>query len=987
MTSYMSKYSQQLKDEYKTLHISSPKEQLQCKSSDYVDVFLEKVDEKVSEDEYYGKVNSISKPSWLSSSNRKKTPSGSSLCLADVLNVEEGKKKVILIEGGPGMGKSTLAIKICKSWATGESFQQYDAIILLPLQDHDIQKAKEISDLLQIENKEERTQLNDEITKSLGNRICFILDGYDELPKPLQNDSVFVKLSKKLPKCTVLYISRPEAFVKLRSVISQKIKIYGFRQEEVNKYIKSAYREVDDGEKKAQDLISKVTNNISIRNILWIPIISAIICHIFLLKSNLPNTLTELYKILCLNLIFRHINKQNPEEEDDPDSFDNLPEPYNKQFHNLCFLAYKGKEQGKITFSNHELKEIDIHINEQGGLGFLLIVPTMTLCGRQKLYGFLHPTLQEFYAAMYISKLSPKEQLEHLNKYQFNDDFQMIWRFYSGITGLENKDILEHMLPSKWVFSDYRKERIVELLLCIYETQYHHNKISQFVGEHMAGTIDLVDQRLHHEQTVYCAIGYFLKEYKGVLEKIKLANCHIDDEACEILLPALLTAMSFERGDSKVYLNLWSHSLTNKSSDHITSLVSSNYPIRRLDVGRCMVQNSISKEIVKKIGCNTVITRLTLCQSYLTSSDLELLGKMLSINNTLSFLDISDNNLGPNGCGYMAKWENISLKTLIMKRCCIGHIGVNEVGLMLLYNPSVDSIDLEQNDIKDNGIKMLVEHLLKCNSIEYLNLRKNSITDTGAEDIVRLFTGGHSNLTYIALSKNKFKLGINLILELIGRINSLHVNKIELDDVPCAPLSTVLHKMKFISFSAQFGDYDEIKDSLANTTVLKELQIYKGSDRANSAICNGISRNSSITNLTFCDGCLNKTLSHLSNIIHSNETISSLVINYVNISSKDSLVLADALSENTTIKAMKIVPQYVNDRFDQKTALSFLQKLKKNDTLETLTLGITQVTNSNYKSIRGVEELVSHINNARRDRDIPETSMMKVYLLRCEQRY
>ena len=60
------------------------------------------------------------------------------LTIADVLDVKEEENKVILIEGGPGMGKSTLAIKICKCWADGELLKEYDAVILLPLCDPEI---------------------------------------------------------------------------------------------------------------------------------------------------------------------------------------------------------------------------------------------------------------------------------------------------------------------------------------------------------------------------------------------------------------------------------------------------------------------------------------------------------------------------------------------------------------------------------------------------------------------------------------------------------------------------------------------------------------------------------------------------------------------------------------------------------------------------------------------------------------------------------
>jgi len=88
------------------------------------------------------------------------------------------------------MGKSTLAIKICKSWADDELLQEYDAIILLPLRDPEIQAANNIGDLLLIASKNQRDLLYDEITASEGDKVCFIFEGYDELPDELRRASV-----------------------------------------------------------------------------------------------------------------------------------------------------------------------------------------------------------------------------------------------------------------------------------------------------------------------------------------------------------------------------------------------------------------------------------------------------------------------------------------------------------------------------------------------------------------------------------------------------------------------------------------------------------------------------------------------------------------------------------------------------------------------------------------------------------------------------
>ena len=443
------------------LSLCSPDELLECKSLHYVSLLLTKFDKKLNkirEGILSGHLSDIMKTIPSSVSDTR------SLTLVDVLNVKEDRNKVILIEGGPGMGKSTLAIKICKSWANGELLEEYDAVILLPLRDPEIQAASKIGDLLLVENKNEREALYDEITVSQGDKICFILEGYDELPEQLRKAPVFAKLKEKLPKCTLIYTSRPEACNQLQHTVSQRIEIQGFKEEQIYEYINKAFENVEDGKERALKLTSLVKCNPSIRSILYVPINVAIICHLFLLTLTLPNTLTQLYTLLCLNLILRHINKYHAGEVDYLTSLHDLPTHISKHFLNLCLIAYKGREDNKAVFSSCELESYGIDASKLSGLGLLLIASSTSVYGREKSYNFLHLTLQEFCAAFYVSKLSDRKQFECFEKYQFHGNFQVIWRLYAGISKLKNKDILWHMLPSKWVKSSYRKKRTIELL-------------------------------------------------------------------------------------------------------------------------------------------------------------------------------------------------------------------------------------------------------------------------------------------------------------------------------------------------------------------------------------------------------------------------------------------------------------------------------------------------------------------------------------------
>ena len=946
----MSKYRQQLKNTYDELSLGSPEELLECKSSRYVSLLLTKFDKKLKrerEELVSGQLdNIIMRNIPLSSADTRP------LTIADVLNVKEEKNKVILIEGGPGMGKSTLAIKICKCWADGELLEEYDAVILLPLRDPEIQAAKTIKDLLLILDDELRECVYTEITKRNGEGICFLLEGFDELPHQLRNCSIFSKLSEKLSKCTLVYTSRPEACDKLRHVASQRIEIRGFKEEQVDEYINNAFENIEDGKEKALKLTVQVKSNPSIRSVLYVPINVAIVCHLFLLTLTLPNTLTELYTFLCINLILRHINKRSPSEVDFLDSLDELPTGTSEQFSNLCLIAYRGKEDDRIIFSSREIKGYGIDTSMLSGLGLLLIAPSTSVYGREKSYNFLHLTVQEYCAAFYISKLPDKEQYECFKKYQFYGSFQMIWRMYSGITSLRNKDIFHHMLPSKWVKSDYRKRRIIELLHCVYEA--HNDEVCNVVGNHLDGNIDLSLYRL--DQISCSALGYLLKEYRGALKVVRLFACHIGDECCRILLNSLLSRHG--NSYSKFELILNGNRIADESSSLIASLLSSNYPITKLDVS--FNQLSSSTDIIfKSLHHNNVLTELLLWRTSLRS--FQSLGQMLTSNNTLSVMDISRNDIAPQ---YITEWRDVSLNKLIMTNYRLGVSEADKIGKMLYHNKSVTSVDLGDNIIGDEGVEKLIEHLKSNKTIKHLGLCNNNITSNGANHLSKLFSLNHTTVNSIELSNNPLKdEGVDLILQSITITMEYVGLYLTGMTSSCSSVSTALHKIKSIDFTPP-DNCDGISDSLADTTVLEELVLSGGSDTANHTMISGINRNNSIKKLKFVRGQLHhQTLSDLVEVIKVNKIITELVIWYVDVSPSDCLLLADVLTVNTSIKKMKIYPS--DERLDQSLVLQLLKQLKHNYTLEVLSLGITSEARDDEQFIRDVEILVEDINNIR----------------------
>ena len=53
--------------------------------------------------------------------------------LENIFEDTSNKRKVVLIEGAPGSGKSTLCVHICQEWENNQLFREFTLVILIQL--------------------------------------------------------------------------------------------------------------------------------------------------------------------------------------------------------------------------------------------------------------------------------------------------------------------------------------------------------------------------------------------------------------------------------------------------------------------------------------------------------------------------------------------------------------------------------------------------------------------------------------------------------------------------------------------------------------------------------------------------------------------------------------------------------------------------------------------------------------------------------------
>jgi len=830
-------------------------------------------------------------------------------------------------------------------------------VVLLTLRAKKIQEAQTINDLLLTPDDELKTKVYKDIVKNSGEKICFILEGYDELPNQLRKSSVFTELREYLPNCTLVYTSRPIACSKLESIASRIIKIEGFNKKSVDEYISNTFADVTDGKKFALKLKSQLHQNFILQEVMNVPINVAIVCLIFFYYSTLPETLTELYTLLCLRLILRHIvtRTANVAQIEVLRSLNHLPKDIAEQFSQLCFIAYKGVKSDKMIFSSCELRTIGVVQEKMSDLGLLVAAPSTSVYGREKSYNFLHKTLQEFCTAWYISKLSLKDQLKCINTYWDDDNYIMVWRFYSGITGLNNKEILNCVLPYKLVESYLTKGRVQHFMSCMYEA--HNNELCQIVGDHFDANIRYGAAHV---------IGYFLTYYKGIVKEVH--SKHWCDHQFQVLVQSLQRRRLHNDNDSLV-LNISYCCVTHSSFSLLVQLLST--------------QSSIAELKMREIKFQPISDVDSFCDSNKTSSHLsnmQALSRVFINSNTLRVLDVTMTDIGPNGAACFADLRNVFIPCVIMAGCKLGPTGADKIGEMLYHNNSIVSIDLSSNLILDSGVERLVYHLNVDNKtkLQSLNLWGNQITAVGANHLKKLIATNHSTLTSIELSWNPLRdKGVLIILSsLTVTMDYIGLWRVSMTSSSCPIIGASLNKIKSTSFDLP-DDCEVISDSLADTTVLKQLELYNiCSDSASCKMLNAIRTCDNVEALKLDYQYLKETVADIIWLLECSKSLKHLTIKCRNQSPQDILKVADSLTFSSSIKIFK----YFVNCMNQATALKFLDQLQQAYTVEKVTLGVTEEAANDHRFLGEVEKCVQQINHIRSTKCVSNLLMVELAL-------
>ncbi|XP_019860220.1 PREDICTED: uncharacterized protein LOC109588503, partial [Amphimedon queenslandica] len=154
------------------------------------------------------------------------------ISLEDVIEPTDNSLSLrVVIDGPPGIGKTTLCHKMLHMWSNGTLLhQKYDLVLYCPLRNSKIAEATTIADLFEY-GRYEVPVVAEWFEKRNGEGLLIIFDGWDELSEQLRQSSLAGSIiyRKQLGDCSTIVTSRSYASALLLKIpnLSRHVQVIG----------------------------------------------------------------------------------------------------------------------------------------------------------------------------------------------------------------------------------------------------------------------------------------------------------------------------------------------------------------------------------------------------------------------------------------------------------------------------------------------------------------------------------------------------------------------------------------------------------------------------------------------------------------------------------------------------------------------------------------------------------------------------------------
>ncbi len=568
--------------------------------------------------------------------------------------------RTVLIEGKPGMGKTTYCKKLVYDWATGkqeaDGFPRFETVLLLRCRDmkSDVWEAIDDQLLLRDIKEDVRERLFDFIRHNQSN-VLLILDGLDEVPANKLSMFSEIIQGRVLPKCRMVATARHEAGIKVRIHCDTLLEIEGFTEEDTRKFIIKYFKTV---EVLSQQLLSKLRNDKNLREMAANPLNTALLCLVCEeFQGVFPECRAKLYLEIVQCVLRRYIQKKGLSENNE-----DLVEAYKPQLKHLGWIALNGLHKGNLDFEETELGS---HSADLPGFGFLSAQPGGSKLRPCRRCGFLHKSFQEFFAAFYLCcKVLDKEiSADSLPAdRRYFHELKEVLKFTCGIIAVRCEKTTEALVKSLTTQVNHEDDDdcfsvVLECIReCIKENSDFHIKLAR-----VSGSL-LKLQVLRLKQITGTKAVVLVEALKGnsSLTELNLSGNNIGDHGATGLAGAL------KKNTSLRELNLFGNNIGDVGAAGLAGALDENSSLTWLDLSANKIGDDGTTALARALQKTTSLTVLVLSHNKIGDDGAYSLADALKKNTSLKWLNLSRNNIGDDGVTRVARALNENTRLTLL---------------------------------------------------------------------------------------------------------------------------------------------------------------------------------------------------------------------------------------------------------------------------------------------------------------------------------
>uniref|UniRef100_A0A667XVH6 NACHT domain-containing protein n=1 Tax=Myripristis murdjan TaxID=586833 RepID=A0A667XVH6_9TELE len=704
--------------------------------------------------------------------------------------------RVVVTQGVAGIGKTFSVQKFTLDWAEGLENQHVSLVVLLSFRELNLIKDERYS-LLQLLRVFHPTLQTVTAEKLAVCKVVFIFDGLDEsrflldfqnnevVSDVTQTSSVDVLLTNLikgnlLPSALLWITSRPAAANQIPPTCVDRVtEVRGFTDLQKEEY----FRRRSSDEELCSRIISHIKASRSLHIMCHIPVfcwITATVLEHMLTtdqRGELPKSLTAMYSHFLLVQTQRKKHKYD--------------ERHDRSQQELM------ETDREVLLKLEDLEECGLDVTEASVYSGVCteIFKTECVLFQRKVYCFVHLSIQEFLAAVYIFHCYTNSNTEVLARVMRrecddkkpsldifltkvmsealeskNGHLDLFVRFLHGLSLESNQrllggllgqtesrpeDIQEVIKNLKMNTSSVSPDRSINIFHCLMEMNdlSVHQDIQEFLKSENRS-----DKKL---SAIHCsALAYMLQMSEEVLDEFDLKAYNTSYEGRRRLIPASnphLTELDLSEN----------HRLQDSGVKLLSAgLESPNCRLKTLRLRHCRLSESSCASLASALKSNPHLTELDLSENQLQDSGVKLLSAGLESPNCrletlrsdlfvclkLGFCQSHMTSIKKTNQTQLCEGGLTQICTLLY--CWLTESSCASLASALKSNPHLTELDLSENQLQDSGVELLSAGLESPNCrLKTLRLRHCRLSESCCASLASALKS-NPHLTELDLSEN-----------------------------------------------------------------------------------------------------------------------------------------------------------------------------------------------------------------------------------------